>query len=56
MKWIFLTLRVKYFDTQKPSQLETMSTQMGHQIGVSIWVLQKTTLSRLIKRNLLKNE
>ena len=54
MKWIFLTLRVKYFNVQKPSQLNMLSTQMGHRIRVSIWVLQKTTLLRLIKINLLK--
>ena len=33
-----------------------MGHQMGHQIGVFIWVLQKATLLKLMERNLLKKQ
>ena len=49
----FLNSKNKLFShAKKPSQLKRLSTQMEHRIGVSIWVLQKTTLLRLIKKNL----
>ena len=32
----------------KTGQLKTLGAQMGHPIGVRIWVLQKTNLLRLL--------